>query len=583
MSLEHDPPLGKVQERPARAAQRELDQPRRGVGGRRRDTRPAPLADLDKPLSLRDAERLAQAESTDAERLRELMFGRQFRAVIQPPLNDVLMKRQEYLTDTVAVPDAAQLMIRRVLPPADAPRTRPSCTTHYNMLLVFCESLRRGVRMTVRFPYTSVEPLELDGSVAADFFDLPDASPGPENATSASVEQIDPSAIVTNALRSPIGTEPLAELARGKRSVLVVFDDVSRPTPVAQFIESVLSELQAAGVHAHQITFMAALGTHRPMTRDEMAEKLGRSVVDRYACLNHEWDNPEALVYVGDTDQGVPVWINRKVIDSDLVIGIGSIMPIDICGYTGGGKIIVPGLAGPETVNRMHWARVFLRRDEVVGRPDNPVRTSIDALARKAGLGFIVNVVLDADGRVVAAVAGDMTAAHREGCRIAAGRFAVDYDREYDVVVADSHPFDIEFWQANKALDTAGHFVRAGGAIVLVTPCPEGWSRTHRDDILRFGYRGTVEIRRLVEEKAIRHSVVGVHMHQVSEVAFEKARLIIVSEGLPRTEVESVGFEWAATPQRAFARALELSGADSPRMAVLRNASRMTPVRVHGG
>lgn len=425
--------------------------------------------------------------------------------------------------------------------------------------------------MTIRFPYDDVPPLELDADAEVDFYDLPFRSgkDRPMHNTAA---------IVCDALQNPIGTSAIADLARGKESILVVVDDNSRPTPVSRFVHCVLQEIHAAGISEQQITFMMALGTHRPMTRKEMVDKLGEQVVRTYTCINHDWENPDVLEYLGDTAQGAPVWINRKVAESDLVIGVGAIMPIDICGYTGGGKILVPGLSGPETVNKMHWTRVSLPKSEVVGHADNPIRESIDALARKAGLDFIVNVVLDANGNVVDAVAGDLEKAHREGCRRAAGHSNVSFAKEYDIVIADSHPFDIEFWQANKALDTAGHFVRPGGVIILVTPCHEGWSQTHREEILRFGYLPTADIKKLVEEGKIKHSVVGVHMHQVSEAAVEKGRLILVTAGLPRDEVERVGFEWSATPHDAFSRAAQAIG-DKPTVAALSNAARMIPVQ----
>ena len=314
------------------------------------------------------------------------------------------------------------------------------------------------------------------------------------------------------------------------------------------------------------------------MTRDEMIQKLGDTVVNSYRCINHDWQDPDSLELIGRTDQGAPVWINKIVGRSDVVIGIGSIMPIDICGYTGGGKILIPGLSGPETVNSMHWNRVDVPSGEVIGVRDNVIRSSIDALAKKAGLDFVVDVITDMNERIINAVAGDMVEAHREGCRRGAEYFEVPFSREYDIVIADSYPFGIEFWQANKALDMAAHFVRKDGVIVLIAPCPEGWSRTHRDDILRYGYRSIPEIKKLVEEGNIEHSVVGVHMYQGSEAAVEKGRLILVSEGLPKEEVEQVGFMWASTPPAAFSQALDLVG-DGASVAIVRNSARMIPNR----
>jgi nickel-dependent lactate racemase len=152
--------------------------------------------------------------------------------------------------------------------------------------------------------------------------------------------------------------------------------------------------------------------------------------------------------------------------------------------------------------------------------------------------------------------------------------FGVRVPGKFDIVIADSCPFDIEFWQANKALDTAGQVVAEGGVVILVSPCREGLSQSHAREIRRFGYPPLARIKELVEEGEIRHRVVGVHMAQVSTVVTEKARLILVSTGLGRQEAEELGFGWAASPRDALEMALEMSRA-GPRIAVLEGASRM--------
>ena len=222
----------------------------------------------------------------------------------------------------------------------------------------------------------------------------------------------------------------------------------------------VLLELEKAGIEKQQIEFLMALGTHRPMTTDEMADKLGRDIVENYAVHNHDWENESCLEYMGDTAQGVPVWMNKLVTHADLVIGLGAIMPIDVAGFTGGGKILVRESAVKLPSIRCHWTRIDVPCSQVLGLRDNPIRASIDSLARKAGLDFIVNVILDAENQIVGAVAGDMEDAHRAGCEIARKVLGIHFPKEYDIVIADSFPFDIEFWQANKALDNAGHVVK---------------------------------------------------------------------------------------------------------------------------
>ena len=420
--------------------------------------------------------------------------------------------------------------------------------------------------MIVKFPYPELASLQIPASLSVTRLSLPQVEPRDSE-----------EGVVQQALSAPIDTPPLAELAQGKRQVLIVVDDISRPTPIHRFLPLVLEELKAAGLGEENVEFMVALGTHRPMTRGEMTAKLGSDIVNRFPVYNHDWQDKKKLEFLGTTDQGAPVWINKRVRRADLVIGLGAIMPIEICGFTGGGKILVPGLSGEETVDSMHWIRIDIPGEKILGKAENPIRTSINALARKAGLDFIVNVILNEENRIVGAVAGDMVEAHRAGCRIAGQVFGVSVPRRFNIVIADSYPFDNEFWQANKAVDTAGEVVTEGGVVILVSPCTEGLSQSHAEEIRRFGYPPVARIKDLVESGKIHHRVVGVHMVQVSSVATEKARLILVSSGIGREEAEMLGFSWAGSPAEALDMALEMTE-DRPDIAVLQGASRMLAI-----
>jgi lactate racemase len=419
--------------------------------------------------------------------------------------------------------------------------------------------------MKIEFPYPGMERMTVPSDHDLQVFTLPKvmSSHGGRE-------------LVKKAVENPIGLPPLRQLALGKSKILIVADDITRPTPLAEFADLITDELLRAGVRADQIEFLMALGTHRNMTGDEIRKKLGGRIASQFKIHNHGWKDTDQLEYIGDTDQGAPVWINKMVSRADLVIGLGSIMPIEICGFTGGGKILIPGVGGQITVDEMHWTRIDVPSSQILGKADNPIRDSIDAFARKAGLDFIVNVVLNDRDEIVAAVAGDMVAAHRAGCRIAAEAFAIRFPHEFDIVIADSRPFDIDFWQANKTLDTAGLVVRKGGIVILIASCPEGLSRAH-PEILKFGYHPIEKIKEMVRSGAIQHKVVGVHMAQVSAAAVEKAHLILVSHGISRTEAEKVGFEWAASPQQALDMALARTAQPS-KIAVLRGAARMLPI-----
>ncbi len=424
--------------------------------------------------------------------------------------------------------------------------------------------------MHVAFPYPDVPPLTVPDENLMGVFAAKECKACGE-----------PEEIVRDALAAPIGTPRLAELARacrpgGARSVLIVVDDISRPTPIYRLIPPLLAELHDGGVPDSGIEFLLALGSHRFMAKAEIDAKLGPQIAARYPVHNHDWKDPAACELIGKTTLGVEVWMNRRVARADLVVGVGRIMPLEVSGFTGGGKILVPGVCGKLTNDDMHWTRMDVPDELVIGTRDNPVRASIDAMARTAGLDFILNVIMDAGARIQHAVAGDMVEAHRKGCELALKVHSVSFPREADIVVADSFPFDIEFWQANKALDQAALVVRKGGALILVSPCTEGFSATHRE-LIDFGYPPVKEIRRMVAEGKIASKVVAVHMTQVSRVAREKATVILVTTGIPAADVRKVGLDYASTPQEALARAFEVTGPRS-RIAVLRGAAEMLPV-----
>ena len=381
---------------------------------------------------------------------------------------------------------------------------------------------------------------------------------------------------VREAMGMPIGSPSLGSIARGARRVCIVVDDISRPTPVRAILPPVIEELEAAGVDPSSIELLIALGTHRFMTREEIAAKVGPEILRRFSVSNHDWKDPAACQMLGSTLKGVEVWVNRKVMQADLVIGIGQIMPIDISGFTGGGKIIMPGVCGKITIDDMHWIRVDEPDELIQGKRDNVVRAAIDEVARKAGLRFIVNVVMNARGEVIHAVAGDMEEAHRRGCALALALNSVHLPRAADIVVADSHPFDIEFWQANKALDQASHAVRPGGVLILIAPCTEGISATHHE-VLRFGYPPLAQIRKMVADGTIDSKAVAIHMAQVSKVAREKATVILVTKGISASDVRTVGLEYAATPQEGLEQAFAMAGRTA-KVAVLQGAAQMLPI-----
>jgi nickel-dependent lactate racemase len=386
-------------------------------------------------------------------------------------------------------------------------------------------------------------------------FDLPTANLLGSFAPHHAATVADVPAEIARALAHPIGAPRLEELARGAKRVVIVADDNTRPTPAQVIIPPLLAALNAAGVPDAHIEIIIALGTHRPMNPAEIALKFGAEVVCRVAVLNHEAFDPTALVDLGVTPGGVSVQVNRRVMEADLVLGIGSIVPHHIPGYSGGAKIIQPGVCGERTTGAVHLLSVRRERS-LLGEVENQVREEMEAIATQAGLRAILNTVTDNEGGVVGAVYGDPRAAFRAGVALSRQVYGVRVPRQADIVVASSYPCDIEFWQAHKTLYPAERCVRAGGTIIIATPCPEGVAVTHPEMLGFAGWPGD-KIDAALRDGSITDTTAGA-LALAWANARRHARVAIVSEGITPAEARALSFHpFASIPaalEDAFAR-----------------------------
>ena len=273
---------------------------------------------------------------------------------------------------------------------------------------------------------------------------------------------------ITAALEHPLGTAPLAEIVRGKSKIMIVVDDCMRPTPVERIASLLVRQLCAAGVAENRIRFMLATGMHRAQTGRDLVHKLGREIVNRFEILPH---NPyENLVYAGDSPRGIPVWVNRWVAESDVRIGIGSILPHNGAGFGGGGKIIMPGVCGIETVAAHHEGVPRGTRE----LENNLWRGEIEAIVRMIGLDWSINVVLNGAAAPAGVFAGDMIAAHRQAVALATQLYKTILPAGADIAIASGFPMDQELAQARKAFRTVIPCVHSRGSVVLFGECPEG-------------------------------------------------------------------------------------------------------------
>ena len=293
----------------------------------------------------------------------------------------------------------------------------------------------------------------------------------------AGVENENEAAAIDAALAAPTDSPPLAELAAGKRRVVVTHSDITRATPNDRILPVLLRALEAAGVDGRDITLINALGTHRPQTEAELRQMLGDGIVDGYRCRQHDaWDDAE-LVAAGITSRGNAIRLNRTVMEADLVIFTGFIEPHFFAGFSGGPKGALPALAGSESVLTNHGYAMIGDPRATWGITDgNPIWEEMREAAGLLETLFLLNVTLNVQGRITGVFAGDVVAAHRRGCDFVRESAMVAVEEPFDAVVTTNsgYPLDQNLYQTVKGMQAARGIVRSGGAIIMAAECSDG-------------------------------------------------------------------------------------------------------------
>lgn len=379
---------------------------------------------------------------------------------------------------------------------------------------------------------------------------------------------------IIRCLENPIGTKPLRELVKGAKNVVIVADDNTRLTPTDKIIPVLLNEMNSAGIKDEQITIIIALGTHRFMTEEEIEVKFGKEVVKRVKIKNHDFKNPEALVDLGITENGTKILVNKEAYEADFKIGVGTIVPHHIPGFSGGAKIVQPGISGEKTTAETHLLSVRAPRS-YLGIEDNPVRQELNMIADKIGLHTIFNTVLNRHGEVVGTFFGDVKDAFIEGVALSRDVYSVNIPEAADIVISSSHPCDIEFWQAHKTLYPSDLAVKAGGTIIIATPCYEGIAVTH-GEMSDMTCHSSDSLRQQVAKGEVHDEVAAALAIAWAQVK-ERETVYFVSNGISDEDVRKLGFVPFKTVQQAFDAALAKYG-DAARVTVLTHAPDMLPI-----
>ncbi|MBZ2179318.1 MAG: nickel-dependent lactate racemase [Acidobacteriota bacterium] len=287
----------------------------------------------------------------------------------------------------------------------------------------------------------------------------------------------DEAAALAEALDRPIGCAPLSELAKGKRTAAISVCDITRPAPNRRVLPPVLDRLAAAGIGRENVVILIATGLHREATEAEMREIVGPEIYETVRVENHRAKHLDEHVGLGATAAGTPVYIDRRFIEADLHITLGFIEPHLMLGFSGGRKLIAPGLAAAETIKVIHSPQFMRDRRATEGSiADNPLHAELLEIARMARHDFLVDVALTRDRRISRVFAGDPERAHAAGAAFVGETMLERLEEPVDVVItsAAGYPLDLTYYQTVKGVTAASHFVKTGGRILTLSACTEG-------------------------------------------------------------------------------------------------------------
>jgi len=278
-------------------------------------------------------------------------------------------------------------------------------------------------------------------------------------------------------LKNPIGCPSLRELIFQKKAskILIIVNDITRPTPYEVILPPLLDELHQAGTKKENVIFMVATGIHRGNSPEEIKEIFGEDIFSTYKFINHDCDDPY-LKDLGNLESGNKFWVDPIVSDIDFIITTGVIVPHYFAGFSGGRKSILPGICGRETIETNH-SRMMHPDSRAGNLKGNPVHQEMQEAAEKVEVDFNINVVTDENHKIVEIVAGELLTSWLQGVEVSKQIYICPIEKKADIVIASAggYPKDINVYQAQKALNNAYQAVKPGGTIILLAECSEGY------------------------------------------------------------------------------------------------------------
>jgi len=382
----------------------------------------------------------------------------------------------------------------------------------------------------------------------------------------------DPTAAIREAIRNPIGSRPLREIAKPGQTVTFIVNDPTRVAKSDLFMPVLLEELNEAGVSDNDMQIIFALGTHRAMTNKEMIETVGENVAHRLKMHNVDCKDDSQFVYFGTTSRGTRIAFHKLAAKTDHIICTGSVVHHFFAGFGGGRKALFPGVASYETIRHNH--SFMMDPNAVIGKlRGNPIYEDQIEGAEMCRPSFLLNVVLNEKYELLQVFAGDYITAHLEACRFVESVYSTVLDKRADIVIAGcgGYPKDINIYQLQKTMDNAWCAVREGGVVIIVGECCEGSGSALYEQTMRECRTPECVAKRLQDSFQI-----GAHKAYAVTRLMKKARFILVSM-LDPDLARTLLFTPAKDMDEALKRAFEMVG-PSPSIVLMPQGSLTVPL-----
>lgn len=378
------------------------------------------------------------------------------------------------------------------------------------------------------------------------------------------------------ALVRPVLGPPLREMVRKGQSVAISVCDGTRPQPRAQVVAAILEQLEGI-VNPSEVVVLVATGTHRPNTAAELESMLGTEICNRVQVANHDCRDRAALSYLGLLGDDVPVWLNSRWLAADVRITTGLVEPHFFAGFSGGPKMVAPGLAGLETVLRLHDAKRIGHPSARWGVIDgNPIQSDVRAIALATGVTFGLDVVVNREREIVAAFGGELMAMHHAATEFARELAMVPVDGRFEVVLTTNSgfPLDQNLYQAVKGMSAAAQIVVPGGQIVCAAECRFGFpdEGPYRQLLLS----GSTPAELLQRIESTTDTVPDQWEAQIQAKILCLAKVAVHADGVSDADLTAVGLEPVDDVAAFVSRALDHAGPRA-RLCVLPDGPQTIP------